>query len=144
MDLQKFYYEISFQNPTICWPKNSHHENLSLHHSDPTKKAYELILKRRTLIRSYSNELSFFRPVLLESLTKIYFHPEISSLLTLVKTEPFIKDFPKKLFVMFSGIMITNIHREFPFGDNHDELMNQFISEFIASKLHHRSPHERF
>lgn len=123
MNLQKKYYDL------IKVPFNPFVPQASL------VKTHTLIVKRRETILHYSKLLSQYRPVLFDCLIKIYYHPEITLLLKLISDDADLQMYSATL----SAILTKNIEREFPHGDNHVVLINQFIESVATGKVQLKS-----
>ncbi len=89
------------------------------------------ILNRRKCIKHYSELLQLYRPILFEHLITIYYHPEITILMQIIIDHPS----PRKFHMILRKILTRNIQSQFPYGDNHVQLMESFIDSISPSSI---------
>ena len=119
IDLQQTYYlHLGVKD-------NPHISNDSL--SQLTK----CIIDRRDCIKHYHELLTWFRPVLAESLVMIYYNPAISMLLEILATSPE----PRHFQLILRHLYCKVIQSQFPHGDNHINLMTHFIATVANGKI---------
>ena len=90
---------------------------------------YETIKNRRSCIEFHSKRLKYYRPILRESLIKIYFNPEISFLLDIISNS----SNPRKYHNLLRFSLNKQIQSQFPYGDNHTQMMNHFLHSFAIN-----------
>jgi len=119
MNLQSTYFDII------------HVENNPFLTNESLLQTRSQILHRRKCPKHYSTLLQSFRPVLFEHLVHIYFHPEITILMQLIIG---MQD-PRRYHIILKQILYRNIRTQFPYGDNHVQLMNAFINSTASKSL---------
>ena len=116
-DLQIIYFDLmNVQNNCYTTDKDQH-------------VFYETIKNRRSCIEFHSKRLKYYRPILRESLIKIYFNPEISFLLDIISNS----SSPRKYHNILRFSLNKQIQSQFPYGDNHTQMMNHFLHSFAIN-----------
>ncbi len=121
IDLQLFYYNIIrvTDNPFL---------------TDQEQEYFLTQIKyKRNCISYYAEQLHYFRPILLESLVNIYFNPEISQLIQILETSTN----KRRLINVLRTLLCKHIRSQFPYGDNHTQLMNTFINNQNPEKANY-------
>ena len=117
-DLQTFYFDTIRVTDNSFITDQEHHD------------FYTQVCSRRDTIYYYSDLLAFYRPILLEALTKIYYHPEISTLLTIIPNS----EHPRQHYNTLRFLLNKHIQSQFPYGDIHLQLVQSFISSIASNK----------
>ena len=119
MDIQLRYFESI---PIIDLPAIS---------DSDYQKTTSKIQSRRECIKLYIEYFRYHKPCLLDSLIQIYFHPEISILLSLLQG---MSTYIRKYHIILKTILDRQRHAQFPFGDIHSQLVTDFLQEVVLSK----------
>lgn len=116
-NLQQFYYN-TIKAPDNNYTTEADHQSF-----------LEQLISQRNCIQYHSRKLLYYRPVLKESLVKIYFHPEISMLIDIIQASSYKRRYCNILRFLLS----KHIQLQFPHGDNHSSMMNAFLRQFATN-----------